>query len=176
LNDVEDDVFKEGPKIEFFTDYVSIYESTDALSGYSQFWGWARQRYLRSFQARNYLQQCIDSFSVNSEGWKQCRKALGDIATICSSRDIRLLVVVFPFYYGLDGDYPFQSIHDTVWTHCKSLDVDVLDLRDRYRKYKGPEMWVHPTDQHPNEIAHGIAAESIADFLVVNASQLLPDR
>ena len=44
----------------------------------------------------------------------------------------------------------------------------VLDLRDSYREFRGPELWVHETDQHPNEIAHQIAADATRDFLLAS--------
>lgn len=77
-------------------------------------------------------------------------------------------MVIFPFLHDLDGDYPFQPIHDVVRTHLESTGVRVLDLRPAFSDYHGPELWVHPTDQHPNEIAHGLAARAIAAYLLAH--------
>jgi hypothetical protein len=41
----------------------------------------------------------------------------------------------------------------------------VLDLFDAFRGRDGPSLWVHPTNQHPNEEAHAIAAEALGRFL-----------
>lgn len=30
---------------------------------------------------------------------------------------------------------------------------------------QGPELWVHPTDQHANELAHDVAGRTLARFL-----------
>ena len=31
--------------------------------------------------------------------------------------------------------------------------------------HEGPELWVHPNNQHPNEIANGLAGRALADWL-----------
>jgi hypothetical protein len=41
----------------------------------------------------------------------------------------------------------------------------MLDLFYPYSMYRDKDLWVNPTDQHPNEIAHRIAAERLFDFL-----------
>jgi hypothetical protein len=43
--------------------------------------------------------------------------------------------------------------------------MHLLDLRNAYREFNGPELWVHETDQHPNEIAHAIAADAVYAYL-----------
>ena len=79
---------------------------------------------------------------------------------------IPLVVVVFPFFVELDGAYPFQSIHDHLRSFCDEAAIDCVDLRDHLHDYRGPELWVHPTDQHPNEIAHAIAARVIGEHIL----------
>lgn len=168
LNDVEkslEALKQRGPRVEFVGNYLSIYDKPDVLSKYSNLWAWARQRYLRQVHGRAYLNQCLESFQRDSSKWAQCGRALSDIQRICQEHGARMLVVIFPFFVNLDEDYPFQPIHDVVRRFCESSGIDVIDLRDHYRDYNGPELWVHPTDQHPNEIAHGIAADTIADYI-----------
>lgn len=166
LNDVEEDLFREGPKVEFYKNYSEIYQTPDVLSEWSHLWGWIRQRYLYSVRARAYIRECLESFIEDSSKWNRCRSALEDIKNICAEHGAAFLVVIFPFFHDLDGDYPFQPIHDTVRTYCESSGIHVLDLRDHYRRFHGPELWVHPTDQHPNETAHEVAALAIGEYLM----------
>lgn len=167
LNDVESmrDLFVPGAKIEFGVEYTAIYEQKDSLSDVSSLWSWSRQKWLRSVRAHAYLTECLESFSENSLKWRRCQAALDDIQRQCQESHAGLLVVVFPFFHDLDGDYPFQPIHDAVTAHCRKRSIPLLDLRDAYRNFNGPELWVHPTDQHPNEKAHAIAAEEIGGWL-----------
>ena len=165
-----------GPKVEFFTEYHTIYESPDRLSHHSHLWSWARQRFLRELTARSYIRECVQSFHRDSKDWQLCRAALGDIQQMCFDRNISFMVVMFPFFHNLDGDYPFQPVHDAVGSYCKQNHVHFLDLRDHYRDYNGPELWVHPTDQHPNEIAHEIAAHAVANDLEQHPEIFQPTR
>jgi len=165
LNDVEANANQENTRVEFFREYTALYQEPDTLSNYSHLWSWGRQKILQRTRGNSYIRECVESFSENSEKWSRCRQALSDIRQTCAERKIGLLVAIFPFFVDLDGEYPFQSIHDTVQSYCQQAGIDVLDLRDAYREHPGPDLWVHPTDQHPNEEAHQIAATAIADHL-----------
>ncbi len=56
---------------------------------------------------------------------------------------------------------------------CVWNGIPVLDLLDAFEGQPYEELWVHPSDQHPNEDGHYIAAEALADF--VRLEHLLPD-
>ncbi len=172
-NDVAERFSGDRRQIEFFVNYTSIYQRPDLLSNYSYLWGWARQRFQMSYKARRYVKESVAAFVEDDRKWEQSRRALDAIRRISHERGIPLLVVIFPFFHNLDGEYPFQVVHDVVREYCESVEIPVLDLRDSYRDHQGPELWVHPTDQHPNEIAHDIAARAIAEYLRVHANTLL---
>lgn len=76
----------------------------------------------------------------------------------------RLVIVLFPLLHEFH-DYPFQEIHDTMHRFCQENDIPLLDLLPAFRRHTAESLWVHPTDYHPNEIAHQIAAEEIDSFL-----------
>ena len=66
----------------------------------------------------------------------------------------------------LTDGYAFGPIHETVRSHAEQLSIPVLDLLPVFSGFSGPELWVHPNDQHPNEVAHERAAEALYDFLI----------
>jgi len=76
----------------------------------------------------------------------------------------RLAIVLFPLLHEFH-DYPFQEIHDKVCDFCRKNDILLLDLLPAFSEHTAESLWVHPTDYHPNEIAHRIAAEEIHAFL-----------
>lgn len=164
-NDIEPDVYTKKTKVEFFTEYTTSFLGTDWLSKHSELWAFARRKILGQIKGQAYIRQSIDSFRTQPEKWDQCQQAMADIAAQCEQHNVRLLVVVFPFFINLNGDYPFQPIHDKVKEFCAGSQIPCLDLRETFRNYSGPELWVHPIDQHPNELAHRLAAEAIAQFL-----------
>jgi len=177
LNDVEMNLHTSGPRIEFRYEYIGIYNEPDRLTSYSYLWSWVRQRTINTYRAHRYIRDCVARFDERSPGWISCRTALLDIKLLCDRNNASLLVVIFPFYVDLNkDDYPFQKIHDTVYEFCRANGIHVLDLRDSYRQFRGPELWVHPSDQHPNEIAHQIAAIAIARYLKENRKDLLVQR
>ena len=161
------------PQVKFYKDYTNIYQTSDWFCEYSYLWSWCRQRFLKTVRAKRHIRDSVDGFRTDSDGWRLCRDALSRIKQICDANDTRTLVVIFPYFIDLDGDYPFQPIHTIVADYCRSQGINVLDLRDQYRSHHGPELWVHPTDQHPNETAHDIAARAIARYLKDHAEALL---
>jgi hypothetical protein len=78
-----------------------------------------------------------------------------------------LLVVVFPLLYDFD-DYRFGSIHRKIEGFCQGHHILHLDLLPAFSGHDAKDLWANPTDHHPNEIAHRIAAEEIAAFIEHN--------
>lgn len=171
-NDIEPDIYTKKPKVEFFTEYNTSFLGTDWLSQHSEIWALARRKIWGQIKGRAYVRESIDSFLNQPEKWESSRSAMAQIAEQCHEHDVPLLVVVFPFLINLNGDYPFQPIHDRVKQFCAESEIPFLDLRDSLRNYRGPELWVHPVDQHPNEIAHRLAADAIAEFIIKHRDEL----
>ena len=176
LNDVEQDTRGPVAMVEFQTDYRNLYQQPDWFTAHSQLWGWARQRSIATARARRYVTDCVASFHEHSWKWELTTGALDQIQAALDARGIPLLMVVFPFFVELDGDYPFASIHEVVRQHAEERGIPLLDLRDAYRAFHGPELWVHETDQHPNELAHRVAAEAVHGFLVTHPELLSGGR
>jgi len=87
-----------------------------------------------------------------------------------------LLVVVFPLLYDFD-DYRFSSIHEKIEGFCRGHRIFYLDLLPAFSRHnKAEDLWANPTDHHPNEIAHRIAAEEIAAFTANELPDFSRDR
>ena len=72
------------------------------------------------------------------------------------------MVVVFPMLFDL-ATHPFRPVHFEVANACSQSEV--IDLWETLARRAGnntPGLWVHPTDTHPNEIAHKLSAGVIA--------------
>ena len=171
-NDIEENIYTEKPKVEFFTEYTTSFLGSDWMSQHSEVWALARRKILGKLKGHAYIRQSVDSFATQPEKWESCRQPMLEMAEQCEQRKVGFLVVVFPFFINLDGDYPFQPIHDRVKSFCAESKIACLDLRDTFRGFSGPELWVHPIDQHPNETAHMLAAAAIANFIADHQDQL----
>ena len=101
-------------------------------------------------------------YAPDSAGWQASRSALREAGEFCRRGKIPLVVMVFPILHKLDADYPFRSIHDLVDQEAERDGAVVLDLLPSFLGHNAADLRVHPTDQHPNEKAHRIAAEALA--------------
>ena len=55
----------------------------------------------------------------------------------------------------------------------QNTGAQFLDLLPAFTGKSGPILWVHPTDQHPNEKAHAIAARQLAAILIRDEEAVL---
>jgi len=99
----------------------------------------------------------------NPEIWDRQRAQFRQIAEECRAANVRLDVVVFPFFSQWGAGYPFDACHDRVVAAWRELGVDAIDLRDAYRGIAGKDLVVGRFDAHPNERAHEIAAKTVLD-------------
>lgn len=101
----------------------------------------------------------------DSELWEQQKERLFTFFSICKNNKINLLVVTFPFLNVLGKDYEYAAVHDQLGEFRREFDVPHLDLLSSYAEYAPEDVTVSPFDAHPNELAHGIAAQAIMTFL-----------
>ena len=95
---------------------------------------------------------------------------IGAMNELTTRDGAHLLVAIWPLLEELD-DYPFGAIHGQIADELTERGVAVLDMLPTFAGRDESELHVHPTDHHPNEIAHRLAAEAIAKAL---SEQLKP--
>lgn len=107
----------------------------------------------------NYLSIYRD----DSPGYQAVVKGLTEIAALAHEHRVPLIVAVFPLFGNpLDRTYPFQSIHRKLETLCRPLGVVHVDLLPYYLGLDWKLLVVEGgADEHPNEMAHRIAAEAL---------------
>jgi len=97
----------------------------------------------------------------NPEGWARTQELIREMDRRSNRQGARFLVVVWPLFVGLEGPYPFEAPHETLGRFCLGSGVPFFDLLPVFRGRRSSELWVHPVDRHPNEIAHRMAAEAV---------------
>ena len=115
-----------------------------------------------------------ESFAEDSRGWRRAQEAFTRTLALAEEHDFRFALVIFPVLWRLSDDYPFRGIHEKVAAAAGSRGIPVLDLLPHFAGHDGPELWVHPNNQHPNEVAHALVAEALHEFL--NEANLLDSR
>ncbi|SHJ81422.1 hypothetical protein SAMN02745216_02324 [Desulfatibacillum alkenivorans DSM 16219] len=89
---------------------------------------------------------------------------LESMAKEVEGRGGRMVLVLFPLLYDFDN-YRFEKCHALLRDFATNKGIPVLDLLPAFSQHKARDLWVNPTDHHPNELAHAIAAREIFRFL-----------
>lgn len=150
------------PIAETIRDHHAITRSADLsrLGRLSRLWAVLERRRHASRIQEDYFRTTRRSF--DSTTWNDCRDLLKGMQLVSKEYHFRFLVVIFPMLWQLDDTYPFTDLHARIVGACRAAGCEVLDLLDTYRGRRAETLWVHPTDQHPNDLAHRLAAEQIA--------------
>ena len=162
---------------------ILIYVLNDAGAGRLDVWRkfteqyqkrWLRGSYLVSYlyarvgrhvMGRRYIDSLVDAAEFELKKWERSMQGLSEAKEISASAGSRFAVAVFPFMYELGAGHPFRQFHHMVSRYCANHGIEVVDLLPAFEGHVDTDLWVHPGDQHPNEIGHAIAAEAIADFV-----------
>lgn len=104
-------------------------------------------------------------FEDSSPGYQELKTAVAEGANLARSNGIQFVVAVYPVLFHVGDDYPFEGIHRKLGELCRSLGIPFIDLQPAFRGQLDQELWVHATDQHPNEVANRLAAARLADEL-----------
>lgn len=111
------------------------------------------------------LAQATKIFAIqNKEPLTKALDAFVAIKDVTSKRGVRLLVAVFPMVTQLKH-YPLEGLHRLVTDKCDENGIEWVDLLAKFAGKEETELWVHPTDQHPNDVGHRLIAEGILEYL-----------
>jgi hypothetical protein len=61
--------------------------------------------------------------------------------------------------------------HEAVNKFLEAEGIEHVDLLPNFMGHEESDLWVHPTDQHPNKIGQGMIAAGIHDYLKANPSK-----
>jgi lysophospholipase L1-like esterase len=111
---------------------------------------------------RKMVTHFLDGYVEGRPGWEAMKAEIERGWVLSEARGFRLVVALYPVLVHLDERYPFTAIHDTVGHYCRSIGVPFVDLFPAFLGKEDVALWVHATDQHPNEVAHRLAGELLA--------------
>lgn len=166
LNDPELSIYRPKPGEDPRFGPLRIGPDNRPLLYYWKSLGFLAQRIRAKLTRQRYEQYYIDLFS-QPETWNAFKGALTEISAVGTKSNIRVIAVLFPlFSFSFDENYPFASIHKQIADTLNELNIPLLDLRALYAGIPPERLHVYPgKDQHPNEIAHRMAAERIYTWL-----------
>ena len=76
----------------------------------------------------------------------------------------KFVLLIFPELIRLDA-YPYSRIVNGLVEFCWTEQIPYINLLPALSRYRDEELWVHPTDHHPNHLAHEVASQQISRFL-----------
>ena len=113
--------------------------------------------------ARETTRWYLDMYGEpNREGWQRTQGYLREMNRRLREGGGRLLIASWPLLVDLEGEDPFGAAAATVARFCVAAGIPRHDLRPALRGRPASSLWVYPLDMHPNEVAHRLAAESLA--------------
>jgi GDSL-like lipase/acylhydrolase family protein len=126
-----------------------------------------RTRLWATAENRRRISGYKSMYASDAPGWIAARKALKTMGALCRSRGVPFVVAIFPLFGNpLDDRYPFPEIHRVVGDAAAEAGAKVADLLPAYRGLRWELLVVDgANDEHPNEIAHRIAANLILHAL-----------
>lgn len=98
---------------------------------------------------------------ANREGWARTQFDLRDLDRRAAAHGALFLVASWPLLVRLQR-YPFARAHEAIASFCRAAGIAQRDLLPVLRARPARELVVSAADHHPNEIAHRLAAESLA--------------
>jgi lysophospholipase L1-like esterase len=137
---------------------------------HSHFASWVFARIGRRVIGRWYVDHLVEKALAADDRWKRSFELLATGQRLAQARGADFVVAIFPFMYELNDRHPMAPVHRMIADHCIRSGIPVVDLLDAFRGQDYPALWVHPSDQHPNEIGHRIAAEALARFILERGS------
>jgi hypothetical protein len=154
LNDSQDAAAAEARRAE---DWV---KNPPPSGGRSALFGVIRTRLWATAENRRRVAGYRSMYADDAPGWIATRQALKSMGSWCRQRGVPFVVAIFPLFGNpLDGGYPFAEVHAKVGQAASEAGARVVDLLPAYRGLRSDLLVVNGAeDEHPNEIAHRIAA------------------
>jgi len=115
---------------------------------------------------RDLVKTTREAHQEGHPGYGSIERGFGRMHRANDEDGVRAFLAIFPWLYRLEMErYPFKEAHRTVRALAEREGFTVLDLLPVYAGIPAKDLWVYATDQHPNERAHELAAESMFELL-----------
>ena len=164
LNDSEDATAAEARRA---ADWAEPREKPRGLLDRSALFRMVGTRLWATAENRRRISGYKSMYADDAPGWIAARAALRHMGGLARERGVPFVVVIFPLFGNpLDERYPFAEIHAKVAPAAAEAGAKVVDLLPAYRGLRWELLVVDGVnDEHPNEIAHRIAANVILHAL-----------
>ena len=164
LNDSEDETAAEARRA---ADWAEAKTPPRGLFAHSALVRMIQTRLWATAENRRRITGYKSMYADDAPGWIAGRRALKQMGVLCREKGVPFVVAIFPLFGNpLDEGYPFPEIHAKVSQAAAEAGAKVVDLLPAYRGLRWEILVADGVeDEHPNEIAHRIAASAILHAL-----------
>jgi hypothetical protein len=124
-----------------------------------------KARFRRLGTRMGYTNRVMDFYTRDTGGWEKALSAVKKMRTLCDSRGIGFMVILFPRLEGLAEHSPYAPIYRMISEEMADHGIDVVDLFPVFAGREEDSLWVSKKDRHPNAEGHRIAARAIYPYL-----------
>jgi hypothetical protein len=94
---------------------------------------------------------------------------------MCRQKQIPFHLVIFPLLFNLKS-YEFHGVEEEIKRFAKTHGMVLCSLTPGFLGKDDHTLWVAPSDQHPNEKANRIAADTLQPFILSTSKNLFLDK
>jgi len=102
----------------------------------------------------------------NMTGIVATRQYIREMDQTLKHRGGRFILALWPLLVPWEDGYPFQQIHEHNAGFAAARQIEFVDLLPPLLTRKAQDLWVHPVDRHPNEVASALVAERLATAIL----------
>ena len=122
---------------------------------------WSSQLVKKS-ALEKYFTRLINRYQPGRPQWEVTLGYLRQMARSAQAKGIPILLFSHPQVSQMQQE-PFEGLYRLVVTAAQQSGYQAFDLLPAFAGHKNETLAVHESDQHPNEIAHRLAARYAAD-------------
>ena len=109
--------------------------------------------------------QYYHALYAQTQLWNRNRQRLIEFIAFCQKNKIECYIAILPLLYELNEKYPFANLHKKVENTISNENI-IIEVLPAFIGKRDTDLWVYPTDQHPNEIAHKLIAAKISKAIL----------
>jgi len=128
--------------------------------------------------SRQYTQDIVDAYLGTLADrliWIEQQRHLLELRDLSEASGASFHLVIFPILFKLDSGYEFHEVEQEITRFAAENEISVFSLTDGFLGLEARTLWVSPSDQHPNELGHRVAADTLYPYVSAVVSDGPPD-
>jgi hypothetical protein len=102
----------------------------------------------------------------NTTGIVATRQYIREMDAELKNRGGRFILAMWPLLVPWDKGYPLAEIHEHNAGFAEARGIEFADLLPPLVGHKAEDLWLHPVDRHPNDVASELAATRLAKAIL----------